>query len=151
MSSRFGHTLTGSRLDFENRTQSEAREPPTSGYKSVMEGTIKVLRVSIALLYTYTNRNHQYTRKRVAVYLHVLMIHCRLEILRRRSEASELPTSGHRWGMESTIKVLIVSIGLSYTYPMRNHQYIRKRVMHAFTRWPYIGWMLVGFRDFSLI
>ena len=90
-----------------------------------------LLIVSIALLYTYTNRNHQYTRKRVAVYLHVLMIHCRLEILRRRSEAFELPTSGHRWGMEGTIKVLMVFIGLLYTYPMRNHQYIRKRVMHS--------------------
>jgi len=111
-----------------------------------------VLVVSIVLLYTYTNRNHQYTRKRVAVYLHVLMIHCRLEILsRHRSEAFELPTSGHRWGMEGTIKVLMVFIGLLYTYPMRNHQYIRKRVMHAFARLPYIGWMLVGFRDFSLI
>jgi len=29
---RYGHTLSGSRLDFENRTQSEAREPPTSGH-----------------------------------------------------------------------------------------------------------------------
>ena len=40
---RYGHTLSNSRLDFENLTQSEAREPPTSGHKSVMEGPTMVL------------------------------------------------------------------------------------------------------------
>ena len=39
--------------------------------------------------------------------------------------------------------VLIEFIGLLYTYPMRNHQYIRK-ILNAFTLWLYIGWMLVG-------
>jgi len=34
--------------------------------------------------------------------------------------------------------VLIVSIALSYTYTMAKHQYLRKRVMHAFALWPYI-------------
>ena len=62
---RYGHTLSDSRLDFENLTQSEAREPPTSGCKSVMEGHTKVLIVSIALSYTYTMVKHQYLRKRV--------------------------------------------------------------------------------------
>ena len=62
---RYGHTLSDSRLDFENLTQSEAREPPTSGCESVMEGPRMVLMVSIALSYTYTMVNHQYLRKRV--------------------------------------------------------------------------------------
>ena len=65
MSLRYGHTLSGSRLDFENLTQSEAREPPTSGRKSVMEGHTMVLMVSIVLSYTYTMAKHQYPRKRV--------------------------------------------------------------------------------------
>ena len=49
MPSRYGHTLSDSRLDFENLTQSEAREPSTSGWESVMEGHAMVLIVSIAL------------------------------------------------------------------------------------------------------
>ena len=35
-------------------SDAEAREPPTSGHKSVMEGPTMVLIVSIGLLYTYT-------------------------------------------------------------------------------------------------
>ena len=36
--------------------------------------------------------------------------------------------------------VLIVSIGIGlfYAYTMAKHQYLRKRVMHAFALWPYI-------------
>jgi len=49
-----GDTLSDSRFDFENLTQSEARELPTSNHKSVMEGPRMVLIVSIGLLYTYT-------------------------------------------------------------------------------------------------
>ena len=44
-----GQTLSNSRFDFENWTQSEARELPTSGHESVMEGPTMVLIVSIAL------------------------------------------------------------------------------------------------------
>jgi len=68
---RLGDTLSDSRFDFENLTQSEAREPPTSGHKSVMEGSTMVLMVSIVLSYTYTMAKHQYIRRRVVVYLHV--------------------------------------------------------------------------------
>jgi len=62
---RYGHTLSDSRLDFEHLIQSEAREPPTSGCESVMEGPRILLIVSIALSYTYTMAKHQYLRKRV--------------------------------------------------------------------------------------
>jgi len=47
--SRTFPTKSKSLFDFENRTQSEARELPTSGHKSVMEGPTMVLIVSIAL------------------------------------------------------------------------------------------------------
>jgi len=33
---RLGDTLSDSWFDFKNRTQSEEREPPTSGHESVM-------------------------------------------------------------------------------------------------------------------
>jgi len=55
-----GQTLLSSRFDFENLTQSdEAREPPTSGHQSVMEGPRILLIVFIALYYTYTMAKHQ--------------------------------------------------------------------------------------------
>jgi len=47
-----GQTLSNSRFDFENLAQSEARELPTSGCTSVMEGPTMVLIVFIALYYT---------------------------------------------------------------------------------------------------
>ena len=50
-----GQTLSNSRFDFENLAQSEARELPTSGCASVMEGPTMVLIVFIALYYTYTS------------------------------------------------------------------------------------------------
>ena len=46
---RLGDTLTDSRFDSKNLTQSEAREPPTSGHKSVVEGPRMVLIKSIGL------------------------------------------------------------------------------------------------------
>jgi len=55
---RLGDTLSDSRFDFENLTQSEARELPTSGHKSVMEGPTMVLIVFIAPYFTYTMAKH---------------------------------------------------------------------------------------------
>ena len=46
---RCGNTLSDHQLDFENLTQSEAREPPTSGHNSVMKGPRILLIVSIGL------------------------------------------------------------------------------------------------------
>ena len=40
--------------------------------------------------------------------------------------------------MECPRILLIVFIALYYTYTMAKHQYLRKRVMHAFALWPYI-------------
>jgi len=54
-----GQTLSNSRFDFENLAQSEARELPTSGCASVMEGPTMVLIMFIALYYTYKMAKHQ--------------------------------------------------------------------------------------------
>jgi len=51
---RFGDTLSKSRFDFKNLTQSKTRELPTSGHNSVMEGPRILLIVFIGLYYTYT-------------------------------------------------------------------------------------------------
>ena len=69
----YGHTLSDGWLDdFENLTQSEAREPPTSGCKSVMEGPRILLIVSIVFLYyTYTMIKQQYLSSRRMLYLSV--------------------------------------------------------------------------------
>ena len=74
---RFGDTLSDSRFDFENLTQSEARELPTSGHKSVMEGPRILLIVFIALYYTYTMAKHQYLRNRMIVYCCLTAKRCR--------------------------------------------------------------------------
>ena len=55
-----GQTLSNSRFDFENLAQYfEARELPTGGCASVMEGPTMVLIVFIALYYTYTMAKHR--------------------------------------------------------------------------------------------
>ena len=77
MPSRYGHKLSDSRLDFENLAQSQARELPTSGCASVMEGPIMVLIVFIALYYTYTMAKHQYLSNRMIAYQHLMSKHCR--------------------------------------------------------------------------
>ena len=151
MPSRYGHTLSDSRLDFEILTQSEAREPPTSGWESVMEGHAMVLIVSIALSYTYTMVKHQYPRKESDACLRAMAIQLsdsRLDFENlTQSEAREPSTSGWESVMEGHAMVLIVSIALSYTYTMVKHQYPRKRVMHAFALWPYIVRQPARFRN----
>ena len=54
IASPFGDTLSDSWFDFENRTQSEAREPPTSGHTPATESYTMALLVAIRILYTYT-------------------------------------------------------------------------------------------------
>jgi len=65
------------KFNFENLTQSEARELPTSGHESVMEGPRILLIVSIALYYTYTMAKHQYLSNRMTAYHHLMGKHCR--------------------------------------------------------------------------
>ena len=72
---RYGHTLSDSRLDFENLAQSEARELPTSGCASVMEGPRILLIVFIALYYTYTMAKHHYLSNRMMAYHRLMAKH----------------------------------------------------------------------------
>ena len=126
-------TLSNSRFDFENRTQSEAREPPTSGHKSVMEGPTMVLIVSIALYYTYTMAKHQYLSNRsdsIPTLDVQTLSNSRFDFENRtQSEAREPPTSGHKSVMEGPTMVLMVSIALYYTYTMAKHQYLSNRMI----------------------
>ena len=63
-------------FDFENLTQSEARELPTSGHKSVIEGPRILLIVFIALYYTYAMAKHQYLSNRMIPYHRLMAKHC---------------------------------------------------------------------------
>ena len=124
-----------SRFDFEILTQSEARELPTSGHESVMEGPRILLIVFIVLYYTYTMAKHQYLSNRMIMiaYHHLMAKHCGnirfdFEIL-TQSEARELPTSGHESVMEGPRILLIVFIVLYYTYTMAKHQYLSNRMI----------------------
>ena len=114
-----GQTLSISRFDFENLTQSEARELPTSGHESVMECPRILLIVFIALYYTYTMAKHQYLSNRMTAYHYdgLTLSNSRFDFENlTQSEAREPPTSGHKNVMEGPTMVLIVSIGLLYTY-----------------------------------
>ena len=119
---------------FENLTQSKARELPTSGHKSVMEGPRILLVVFIAHYYTYTMAKHQYLSNRMIAYQHLMSKHCQTagsisKIGRTQSEAREVPTSGHQSVMEGPRILLIVFIALYYTYTMAKHQYLRNRMI----------------------
>jgi len=117
---RYGHTLSDSWFDFENLTQSEARVPPMSDHKSVIEGPTMVLMVSIVLSYTYTWQTINIQEREWCMplrYGYTLSGRCHFNFENLpQSEAREPPTSGHRSVMEGPTMVLMVSIVLSYTY-----------------------------------
>jgi len=69
-------TLSDDQLDFENLIQSEAREPPTSGCKSMVEGLTIMPRVFINLLYTHTMPNNHYCSTYMMPYPHLMAKHC---------------------------------------------------------------------------
>ena len=115
---RLGDTLLDSRFDFENLTQSEAREPPTSGHKSVMEGPTMVLTVSIGLLF-YIHIHKGITNIQEGEWLYTYprlgdtLLDSRFDFENQTQfEAREPPTSGHKSVMEGPRILLIVSIGL---------------------------------------
>ena len=75
-----GDTLSKSRFDFENRTQSEARELPTSGHDKCDGGPYNGAdSVHCPLIYIYNEANTLISnQQRVIAYHHVLMAkHCR--------------------------------------------------------------------------
>jgi len=101
MSLHYGHTLSDDQLDFENLTQSEAREPPTSGHKSVMEGLTIMPRVFINLLCTHTMPNNHYCSTYMMPYPHLMAKHC-LTISRK---SGILPDLRHETCQQVAVKV----------------------------------------------
>ena len=70
-----GSTLSGSRLDFENLTQSEAREPPTSGCKTVMGPYNGAGGVQCPFIYIYNGKT-SISKKESDACLCAVAIHC---------------------------------------------------------------------------
>ena len=77
--------LPGSR----QKSESEARNPPPCGCKSMMGGLTIMLGVFINLLYTYTLPNNHYSTTYMLLYPHLMAKHC-LKVGRKlRSERHE--------------------------------------------------------------
>jgi len=75
-------------------TKSEARNLPTWGCKSMMEGPTIMLGVFITLLYMYTMPNKHYSSKPTSLRYHLMAKRC-LKVGRKSgSEARNLPTWG---------------------------------------------------------
>jgi len=100
---------------------SEAREPPTSGHRSVDGGPYNGAdSVHWPSIYIYIKELPIYKKESGCIpsRLGDTLSDSRVFDFENltQSEARELPTSGHRSVMEGPTMVLIVSIGLQYTY-----------------------------------
>jgi len=100
--------------------QSEARNLPTWGYKSMMEGPTIMLGVFIILLYMYTMPNKHYSSKPTSLRYHLMAKHCLKVGRKSKSEARNLPTWGCKSMMEGPTIMLGVFIILLYMYSMPN-------------------------------
>jgi len=104
------------------KSRSEARNLPTCGCKSMMDGLIIMPRVFINFLYTYTMPNNHYSTTYMMPYPHLLAKHClRVGARKSRSEARNLPTCGCKSMMDGLIIMPRVFINFLYTYTMPNN------------------------------
>jgi len=120
------HLMAKCYLKVGRKTKSEARNLPTWGCKSMMEGPTMMLGVFITLLYIYTMPNKHYSSKHTSLRCH-LMAKCCLKVGRKtKSEARNLPTWGCKSMMEGPTMMLGVFINLLYMYTMPNKHYSNK-------------------------
>ena len=108
--------------------ESEARNLPTWGCKSMVGGLTIMLGVFIILLYTFTMPNNHYCSKPTSLRCH-LMAKCYLRVDKKfflRSEARNLSTCGCKSMVEGLTIMLGVFITLLYTYTMPNNHYCSK-------------------------
>ena len=110
-------------LKVGRKSKSEARNLPTWGCKSMMEGPTIMLGVFIILLYMYTMPNKHYSSKPTSPRYHLMAKHCLTVGRKSRSEAWNLPTCGCKSMMDGLTIMLGVFINLLYTYTMPNNHY----------------------------
>merc|ERR1739841_306554 len=119
----YPHLLAKHGLRVGRKSKSEARNLPTCGCKSMMDGLVIMLAVFINLLYTHTMPNNYYCSTYMMPYPHLMAKHC-LRVGRKSGfEARNLPTCGCKSMMDGLIIMLGVFINLLYTYTLPNNHY----------------------------
>ena len=98
-------------LKVGRKTKSEARNLPTWGCKSMMEGPTIMLGVFIIFLYMYTMPNKHYSSKPTSLRYHLMAKHCLKVSRKSKSEARNLPT----WGCKSMMEGLTIMLGVFIT------------------------------------
>ena len=113
-------------LKVGRKSQSEARNLPAWGCKSMIEGHTIMLGVFIILLYMYTMPNKHYSSKPTSLRYHLMAKRCLKVGRKSKSEARNLPTWGCKSMMEGPTIMLGVFITLLYMYTMPNKHYSSK-------------------------
>jgi len=104
----------------------EARNLPTWGCKSTIEGPSIMLGVIINLLYIFTMPNKHYSSKPTSLRYHLMAKRCLKVGRKSKSEARNLPTWCCKSMMEGPTIMLGVIINLLYMYTMPNKHYSSK-------------------------
>jgi len=117
----YHHLTAKSWLDFGIFTKFDARNLPTCGYRSILEGPIYMLQIFIILSYTYTMPYKHYGSKPTSLRCHLMAKHClkMAEFLFfAQSEARNLPTCGCKSVVEGPANTVGggVLLTLLYTY-----------------------------------
>ena len=124
------------------KTKSEAWNQPKSECKRMTEGPRNMLGVFINLLYICKMLINYYSSKPTSLRCRLMAKHC----LKVGRKSRFFPDLRHETRLHVAVKVWWMDLQscwecsstcFHYIYPMRNHQYIRRRVMHAFVLWPY--------------
>jgi len=105
------------------KSESEARNLPPCGCKSMTDGPRNMLRMFITLFYTHTMPINHYCSKPTSLRWY-LMAKCRLRLGRKsESEARNLPPCGCKSMVDGPRNMLGVFITLFYTHTMPNNHY----------------------------
>ena len=95
----------GRKAGNQNFDQSEARNLPAWGCKSMMEGHTIMLGVFIILLYMYTMPNKHYSSKPTSLRYHLMAKHCLKVGRKSKFEARNLPTCVLWFNSISTVNI----------------------------------------------
>ena len=95
------HLMAKCYLGVGKKSRSEARNPPTWGCKSMVEGLTIMLGVFINLLYTHTMPNNYYCSTYMMAYPHLMAKHC----LKVGRKSKFLPNLRHETCLHGAVKV----------------------------------------------
>jgi len=145
--------LPGSLQEIKIFAQSEARNLPTWGCKSVMEGPTIMLGVFITLLYIYTMPNKHYSSKPTSLRYHLMAKRC-LEVCRK---SKFLPNLRQETCLHGAVKVwwralqsCWESSSLCYTYiQCQTSTIVASLHLWGTTWWPNVAWKSAGYPNLS--